>query len=75
MTVDSMERIAEAIRRKLVLEIAGAAPQVVPAAAFGERRPKRRHGLHDRREAQRLPLRIGPLDGRPRREANGYSPA
>jgi Protein of unknown function (DUF1194) len=32
MTVESIERIAEAIRRKLVLEISTAAPKVVPAA-------------------------------------------
>jgi hypothetical protein len=32
VTVESIDRIAEAIRRKLVLEIAGAAPRIVPAA-------------------------------------------
>ena len=39
LTVDSIDRIAEAIRRKLVLEIAGAPPRIVPAA-FPE--PERR---------------------------------
>jgi hypothetical protein len=38
VTVDSIERIAEAIRRKLVLEIAGAPARVVPAQ-FGEETP------------------------------------
>jgi hypothetical protein len=32
VTVESIDRFAEAIRRKLVLEIAGAAPRIVPAA-------------------------------------------
>jgi hypothetical protein len=36
ITVESMDRFAEAVRRKLVLEIAGAEPRIVPAA-FGER--------------------------------------
>ena len=31
ITVESIDRIAEAIRRKLVLEIAGAPPRIVPA--------------------------------------------
>lgn len=38
--VTSAGQFAQAIRRKLVLEIAGLAPQVIPAAATGER-PKR----------------------------------
>ena len=38
VTVDSIERIAEAIRRKLVLEIAGAPARMVPAQ-FAEQRP------------------------------------
>ena len=33
LTVQNIDRIAEAIRRKLVLEIAGAPPRIVPAAA------------------------------------------
>ena len=32
VTVESIDRIAEAIRRKLVLEIAGATPRIMPAA-------------------------------------------
>jgi hypothetical protein len=36
ITVASLERFAEAVRRKLVLEIAGVTPQIAPAA-FGER--------------------------------------
>jgi hypothetical protein len=36
VAVTSMGRFAEAVRRKLVLEIAGAEPQIAPAA-FGER--------------------------------------
>jgi hypothetical protein len=32
VTVESIDRIAEAIRRKLVLEIAGTAPRIMPAA-------------------------------------------
>lgn len=32
VTVESIDRIAEAIRRKLVLEIAGAEPKIMPAA-------------------------------------------
>jgi hypothetical protein len=36
ITVESMHRFAEAVRRKLVLEIAGAEPRIAPAA-FGER--------------------------------------
>ena len=39
ITVDSIERIAEAIRRKLVLEIAGVAARVVPVQ-FAEERPQ-----------------------------------
>jgi hypothetical protein len=39
VTVDSIERIAEAIRRKLVLEIAGAPARIVPAQ-FAEERPQ-----------------------------------
>jgi hypothetical protein len=38
VTVDSIERIAEAIRRKLVLEISGAEPRIMPAA-FAEPKP------------------------------------
>lgn len=37
VTVENIDRIAEAIRRKLVLEIAGRQPTVMPAAAFPER--------------------------------------
>jgi hypothetical protein len=41
VTVESIDRIAEAIRRKLVLEIAGAEPEIMPAAeAFQERAPR-----------------------------------
>jgi hypothetical protein len=36
LTVESMERIAEAIRRKLVLEIAGAPAKILPAAFPGQ---------------------------------------
>ena len=32
LTVESIDRIAEAIRRKLVLEIAGASPRIIPVA-------------------------------------------
>jgi hypothetical protein len=39
ITVDSIDRIAEAIRRKLVLEIAGARARTIPVQ-FGEQRPK-----------------------------------
>jgi hypothetical protein len=39
VTVDSIERIAEAIRRKLVLEIAGVPARIIPAQ-FAEPRPK-----------------------------------
>jgi hypothetical protein len=39
VTVDSVDRIAEAIRRKLVLEIAGAPARLLPAQ-FAEQRPK-----------------------------------
>jgi hypothetical protein len=39
ITVESMDRIAEAIRRKLVLEIAGSPAMIVPAQ-FGEREPR-----------------------------------
>jgi len=39
VTVDSVERIAEAIRRKLVLEIAGAPARMIPAQ-FAEQRPQ-----------------------------------
>jgi hypothetical protein len=39
ITVESMDRIAEAIRRKLVLEIAGAPATIIPAQ-FGEREPR-----------------------------------
>jgi len=39
ITVESIDRIAEAIRRKLVLEIAGRPPRIVPAQ-FGEREPR-----------------------------------
>jgi hypothetical protein len=39
VTVESIDRIAEAIRRKLVLEIAGGAARVVPAQ-LGERAPR-----------------------------------
>jgi hypothetical protein len=39
LTVGSMERIAEAIRRKLVLEIAGAPARILPAA-FPEKSPR-----------------------------------
>ena len=31
LTVESIDRIAEAIRRKLVLEIAGASPRIMPS--------------------------------------------
>ena len=41
VTVASMDRIAEAIRRKLVLEIAGAEPKIVPVAeTFAGRAPR-----------------------------------
>jgi hypothetical protein len=39
LTVESMERIAEAIRRKLVLEIAGAPAKILPAA-FARAEPR-----------------------------------
>ncbi len=39
ITVDNIDRIAEAIRRKLVLEIAGAPARIIPAQ-FAEERPK-----------------------------------
>ncbi len=39
VTVDSVDRFAEAIRRKLVLEIAGGAPEIIPA---GLAEPERR---------------------------------
>jgi hypothetical protein len=39
VSVDNIERIAEAIRRKLVLEIAGAPARLVPAQ-FAEERPQ-----------------------------------
>ena len=39
ITVDNIGRIAEAIRRKLVLEIAGAPARIIPAQ-FAEDRPK-----------------------------------
>ena len=38
VTVESIDRLAQAIRRKLVLEIAGMPARVVPAQAFLERR-------------------------------------
>jgi len=37
LTVESIDRIAEAIRRKLVLEIAGVSPRIIPVATFPER--------------------------------------
>lgn len=37
VTVESIDRLAEAIRRKLVLEIAGSPPRIVPAQTFLER--------------------------------------
>jgi hypothetical protein len=37
VTVESIDRIAEAIRRKLVLEIAGRQPEIMPAATLPER--------------------------------------
>jgi len=37
VTVEHVDRFAEAIRRKLVLEIAGAPPRIIPAQAFGQR--------------------------------------
>jgi hypothetical protein len=40
ITVSSMERFAEAVRRKLVLEIAGAEPRIAPAGMFGDRAPR-----------------------------------
>jgi hypothetical protein len=40
LTVDGIERIEQAIRRKLVLEIAGGPARVVPAAALPEREPR-----------------------------------
>jgi hypothetical protein len=40
VTVAEMSRFAEAVRRKLVLEIAGTAPQVAPAAFGVEREPR-----------------------------------
>jgi hypothetical protein len=39
VTVESFERIAEAIRRKLVLEIAGGAAEIIPVQ-LGERQPR-----------------------------------
>lgn len=39
ITVETLDRFAEAVRRKLVLEIAGAEPTMTPAA-FGEREPR-----------------------------------
>ncbi len=39
VTVESIDRFAEAIRRKLVLEIAGTPPKVMPAA-FPQREPR-----------------------------------
>ena len=39
LTVENIDRITEAIRRKLVLEIAGAEPRIVPAQ-FSESRPR-----------------------------------
>ncbi len=39
ITVDNIDRIAEAIRRKLVLEIAGTPAEVIPAQ-FAEREPR-----------------------------------
>ena len=38
MTVERIDRIAEAIRRKLVLEIAGAPPTIMPAQLRARRR-------------------------------------
>jgi hypothetical protein len=40
VTVESIERIAEAIRRKLVLEIAGAEPRVIPAQLRSDAPPR-----------------------------------
>jgi hypothetical protein len=40
VTVESLERFAEAVRRKLVLEIAGAEPIVSPAAFDQQREPR-----------------------------------
>lgn len=40
VTVESIDRIAEAIRRKLVQEIAGAPARVIPAQALFEREPR-----------------------------------
>jgi hypothetical protein len=40
LTVDSIDRIEQAIRRKLVLEIAGLPARIVPAAALPEREPR-----------------------------------
>jgi hypothetical protein len=41
VTIESIDRIAEAIRRKLVLEIAGAEPEVIPAAgSLAQRAPR-----------------------------------
>jgi hypothetical protein len=40
ITVENIDRIAEAIRRKLVLEIAGAAPAIAPAQFSDERPPR-----------------------------------
>ena len=39
ITVESIDRIAEAIRRKLVLEIAGAPAALVPVQ-LGQRQPR-----------------------------------
>jgi hypothetical protein len=41
VTVESIDRIAEAIRRKLILEIAGAPPKIIPAAeALAQQEPR-----------------------------------
>ena len=50
LTVESIDRIAEAIRRKLVLEIAGTPPRIMPAQLRD--RARAAHRLPDRRKAQ-----------------------
>lgn len=40
VTVEHVDRFAEAIRRKLVLEIAGAPARIIPAQAFGRTEPR-----------------------------------